>query len=137
EKEKEKGEAELARERGLEVNEEGVVVDKTQLLEGGLNVSAKPRGVAAGVKLPRGGERKQGWQGVGGKREDARARQSRMVEEQLAAAHKRALEAEEEERRGLERAAKSRKTEGEVMGARERYLQRKREAEEKKKAGGA
>ncbi|KAI5840065.1 coiled-coil domain-containing protein 55 [Morchella snyderi] len=137
EKVKEKGEAELARERGVEVNEEGAVVDKTQLLEGGLNVSAKPRGVAAGAAAARGGERKQAWQGVGGKREDARLRQSRMVEEQLAAAHKRALDAEEEEKKNLERAAKSRKTEGEVMGARERYLQRKREAEEKKKAGGA
>jgi hypothetical protein len=56
-----------------------------------------------------------------------------MMEEQLEQATKRAFEAEEEERQKVERASKSRKTEGEIMGAKERYLARKREAEEAKK----
>jgi coiled-coil domain-containing protein 55 len=63
-----------------------------------------------------------------------RERQSRMMEAQLEQATKRALE-EEEERQNVERAAKSRKTEGEIVGAKERYLARKREAEEAKKRG--
>jgi hypothetical protein len=58
-----------------------------------------------------------------------------MMEAQLVEATKRALEDEEEERQKVERASKSRKTEGDIMGAKERYLQRKKEAEEAKKRG--
>ena len=58
-----------------------------------------------------------------------------MMEAQLEQATKRAVEQEEEERLKVERAAKSRKTEGEISSAKERYLARKREQEEAKKRG--
>lgn len=58
-----------------------------------------------------------------------------MMEAQLEQATKRALDEEEAEREKVERASKSRKTEGDIMSAKERYLARKREAEEVKKKG--
>lgn len=73
--------------------------------------------------------------GAGGGKQAMRERQSRMMEAQLEQASKRAFEEEEEERLKVERAAKSRKTEGEIVSAKERYLARKREAEEAKKRG--
>ncbi|KAK4962340.1 hypothetical protein LTR28_004522, partial [Elasticomyces elasticus] len=54
-----------------------------------------------------------------------RERQTRMMEEQLAEAQKRAAEDEAEELAKRERAAKSRKTETEIGSAKERYLARK------------
>jgi hypothetical protein len=51
-----------------------------------------------------------------------------MMEEQLEQAAKRAADEEAEERGKLEHASKSRKTEGDISSAKERYLQRKREA---------
>jgi hypothetical protein len=58
-----------------------------------------------------------------------------MMEAQLEQATKRALEEGEGERQKIERASKSRKTEGDIMSAKERYLARKREAEEAKRKG--
>jgi len=51
-----------------------------------------------------------------------------MMEAQLEQLTKRAAAEEAEEMQKVERAAKSRKTEGDVSSAKERYLQRKREA---------
>ena len=79
--------------------------------------------------------RGSGFVGAGGGKQAMRERQSRMMEAQLEQATKRALEEEEEERQKIERASKSRKTEGDIMSAKERYLARKREAEEAKKRG--
>ena len=64
-----------------------------------------------------------------------RERQTRMLEAQLEQAAKRAADEEMEEQRKLEHTAKSRKTDSEISGARERYLQRKKEAEAAKAAG--
>ncbi|KAL7950466.1 coiled-coil domain-protein 55 domain-containing protein [Trichoderma barbatum] len=124
----------------ISVNEDGQVVDKRQLLKGGLNVGAKKQ-VEAQREAARPAERERremtGQQL--GRKQAMRERQSRMLEEQLEASLKRSREADEAKREEVERAAKTRKTEGEIMGAKERYLARKRAAEEEKKkaAGGA
>jgi len=148
EEEKEKSEVEIAKEIAektgakIAINDEGQVVDKRQLLKGGLNVVAKPKS-SAPVAAARGGSsladrgRGSGFVGAGGGKQAMRERQSRMMEAQLEQATKRAFEEEEEERQKIERASKSRKTEGDIMSAKERYLARKREAEEAKKRGEA
>ena len=58
-----------------------------------------------------------------------------MIEEQLAQAAKRAADEEAEEQRKTEHAAKSQKTNKDIGSAKERYLQRKREAAATKAAG--
>jgi hypothetical protein len=146
EEKKEKTEADFAREinekmaGAIAINDEGQVVDKRQLLKGGLNIIPKPKS-AAPTSSQRGGisvsDRSRGSEffGAGGGKQAMRERQSRMMEAQLEQARKRALEEEEEDRQKVERASKSRKTEGDIMSAKERYLARKREAEEAKKKG--
>ncbi|KAH8805573.1 putative nuclear speckle splicing regulatory protein 1 like protein [Xylogone sp. PMI_703] len=145
--EKPKSEAELAREvsertgEAIAINDEGQVVDKRQLLKGGLNIIPKAKGdiktnashtsTSAAHR-----DRSSGFVGSGGGKQAMRERQSRMLEAQLEQMTKRALEQEDDERQKIERASKSRKTEGEIMSAKERYLARKREAEEAKKIGG-
>lgn len=122
----------------ISVNEDGQVVDKRQLLKGGLNVGAKKQ-VEAQREAERPLEREHreitGQQL--GRKQAMRERQSRMLAEQLEASLKRTREAEETKREEAERAAKTRKTEGEIMGAKERYLARKRAAEEEKKKAAA
>jgi len=145
---KEKTDAELAQEialkegRKIAINDEGEVVDKRDLLKGGLNIKVKPKS-AAPTNASRGGSsvvdrsRGSGFVGAGGGKQAMRERQTRMMEAQLEQATKRALEQDEEEKEKIERASKSRKTEGDIMSAKERYLARKREAEEAKKRGEA
>jgi len=141
----EKTEADLAREINekigtstIAINDEGQVVDKRQLLKGGLNITAKPKKapVSASQTGPSMSDRTRApaFLGAGGK-QGMRERQSRMMEAQLEQATKRVREEEEEDRLKIERAAKSTKTEGDIMSAKERYLARKREAEEAKKKG--
>lgn len=144
--EKQKSEAEIARElneqtgANIAVNDEGEVVDKRQLLKGGLNIIPKPKknapASASRVGLSMSDRtRDSGSVGAGGGKQAMRERQSRMMEAQLEQATKRAFEEEEEEKQKVERASKSRKTEGDIMSAKERYLARKKEAEEAKKRG--
>ena len=100
---KEKSEAELAKERGAMVNEDGQVVDKRQLLSAGLNAGAAPRAKPAppvvSKKAPK---------------ESARERETRMFEEQLLGKH--GASSDEDDGRGDQRAAKSRKLEDELLG---------------------
>ncbi|KAK2013210.1 coiled-coil domain-containing protein 55 [Colletotrichum eremochloae] len=141
---KEKSEAEIAKEinekgGSIAINEEGQVVDKRQLLKGGLNVGAKKEAQARQEAARPKDSRPQrasgtGFVGSGGK-SAMRERQTRMLEAQLEAALKRSREEEEAEREKVERVTKTRKTEGEISSAKERYLARKREAEEAKKKG--
>jgi coiled-coil domain-containing protein 55 len=142
----EKTEADIAREindKGgkVAVNEDGQVVDKRQLLKGGLNIGAKKKVETQQEKSRRQdgpAQRTPGnsFIGAGGK-QAMRERQSRMLEEQLEQSLKRSRNEEEEERRKVELAAKSRKTESDVSSAKERYLARKKAAEEeKRKAAG-
>ncbi|KAI0015912.1 hypothetical protein F4780DRAFT_32514 [Xylariomycetidae sp. FL0641] len=146
--EKTKTEADVAKEinekgGSVAVNEDGQVVDKRELLRGGLNLGAKKKTTTTeGPKdARRGGDRPdaagRGFVGAGGGKQAMRDRQTRMLEAQLEQTLKRSMADEEAEREKTQRAAKSRKTESEISGARERYLARKREAEEAKKKGQA
>ncbi|KAM4060198.1 coiled-coil domain-containing protein [Hirsutella rhossiliensis] len=138
---REKAEAALARElnekgASVAVNEDGQVVDKRQLLKGGLNVGSKKREDAhKEAKRPGESDQRYASGAQANRKQGMRERQSRMLEEQLEQSMKRSREAEEAERQDVERSAKSRKTEGEISSARERYLARKRAAEEAKSKG--
>ncbi|CAL3970738.1 hypothetical protein PZA11_007176 [Diplocarpon coronariae] len=146
EEEKVKTEADIAREINekkagtIAINDEGQVVDKRQLLKGGLNIAPKaktsaPSGTSRGGTSLSDRSRGSGFVGAAGGKQAMRERQTRMMEAQLEQATKRALEQEEEGKETLERASKSRKTERDITSAKERYLARKREAEEAKKRG--
>ncbi|MCJ1234574.1 hypothetical protein MMC14_002535 [Varicellaria rhodocarpa] len=133
----EKSELELAKEKGAHVNEEGQVTDKRQLLSAGLNVAPKPK---APLPLKSGNvSQKAGipasLSGRTGTKQAARERQTRMLEAQLEEQTKRAADDEDVQAEAMERAAKSKKTEGDISSAKERYLQRKREAAAAKVAG--
>ncbi|KAI1826258.1 hypothetical protein F4861DRAFT_121468 [Xylaria intraflava] len=143
--EKTRTEADIAREineKGgtIAINEDGQVVDKRELLKGGLNLAAKKKSEPV-KETERGRDRRdekgssRGFFGSGGK-QAMRERQTRMLEAQLEQSLKRSLEQEEEERQMIEHAAKSRKTETDISSAKERYLARKRQAEEEKKKKG-
>ncbi|KAF5690057.1 coiled-coil domain-containing protein [Fusarium circinatum] len=140
--EKEKTEADVANELNekgatVAINEDGQVVDKRQLLRGGLNVGVKKkesvqREAERQAERPRKDVANQQF----GRKQAQRERQSRMIEEQLEQSMKRSRDEEAAQREEAERASKSRKTEGEISSAKERYLARKRAAEEAKKAAG-
>ena len=131
---KERSDADLAKETGAVVNEDGQVVDKRELLRAGLNIKARPKTSDNGGKANRNESTSMMSGGRNASKQAMRERQSRMLEAQLEAAAKRVAEDERVEQEALERAAKSRKTEGEISSAKERYLQRKREAEAAKAA---
>lgn len=146
EDQKEKTDAQVAKEMkekgaSVVVNEDGEVVDRRQLLRGGLNVAAKKREPPKKAERP--AQREQDWRGqgkgfvgAGGGKRAMVERHSRMLEQQLEESLKRSREAEEEEKaKTVENMVKSRKTEGDISSAKERYLARKREAEEARKAG--
>ncbi|EXJ82652.1 hypothetical protein A1O3_06465 [Capronia epimyces CBS 606.96] len=125
------------------VNDEGEIVDKRQLLSAGLNVAAKKPGKEQqGLAKPASARPQEHWKSS--KAQDSRVaqreRQSRMVERQVEEMAAKQREAEMEEERARQETIKSRLTETDKMGARERYLQRKKEREEeakkKKEAGG-
>ncbi|KAF2686331.1 hypothetical protein K458DRAFT_402804 [Lentithecium fluviatile CBS 122367] len=133
EEENEKTEAEIARElqaqgKDIILNDEGQVADKRQLLSAGLNIVAKPKKpTTATATSPRPAGPPLG-QGRNATQRDIRARHTQMVAEQIQQAAKRKADEEAEEQRKLQHASKSQKTEGDILSAKERYLQRKREA---------
>ncbi|KAH0596159.1 hypothetical protein MHUMG1_06020 [Metarhizium humberi] len=139
EADREKAEADLARElnekgASVAVNEDGQVVDKRQLLRGGLNVGAKKKEEARReAERPKEPERRPTNGAQLGRKQAMRERQTRMMEEQLEQSLKRSREAEESQREEIERASKSQKTQSEISSAKERYLARKRAAEDAKK----
>lgn len=135
--EKEKSDADLAKEfasqgRTIELNAEGQATDKRDLLSGGLNIVAKPKSTFKTSERDADTAARTQAQASFRPNMDARQaqreRQTRMMEAQLEAATKRKAEEEVEEAEKRERAAKSQKTQGEISSAKERYLQRKREA---------
>ena len=147
----EKSAAERAREINAQggnvlVNEEGEVVDKRQLLKGGLNVAAKKKAevqqekekaaAAASARAGAGGAQGKAVYAAGGK-QAMRERQTRMLEAQLEESLKRSRQEEEAETAKVELASKTRKTATEISSAKERYLARKRAAEEAEKNGEA
>ncbi|RAL60597.1 hypothetical protein DID88_009792 [Monilinia fructigena] len=108
--EKTKTAADIAREINekragtIAVNDEGQVVDKRELLKGGLNVIPKAKlksNVNSSTSESTASDRGRGnaFVGAGGGKQAMRERQSRMMEAQLEQATKRALEEEEEERK--------------------------------------
>ena len=100
---KEKSEVEIAKEKGVQVNEDGQIVDKRQLLGAGLNAGAAPKARPAADIRQR--------ESRGRKPESARERESRMFEEQLLG--KRSASPDDRD----SRAAKSRKMEDELLAA--------------------
>jgi len=140
EEENEKSERQLAEEaiaKGLDVilNDEGQIADRRQLLSAGLNIVAKPKQDTQSAAVSKAPPQQTTYQGRNAGQRAMHERQTRMLEAQLEQAAKRAADEEMEEQRKLEHAAKSRKTDVEISSARERYLQRKREAEAAKAAG--
>jgi hypothetical protein len=142
--EEEKSEAKIAEELNKQgarivVNDEGEIVDKRQLLSAGLNVAPKKPGKEADAETTRAQEH---WKSSKAQdaRQGQRERQSRMVERQIEEMTAKQNEAEAEEGNSLQEKIKSKVTEADKMGAKERYLQRKKEREEearkKKEAGG-
>jgi coiled-coil domain-containing protein 55 len=127
----------LAKEKGAVINEEGEVVDKRQLLKAGINVSAKPKTASQSAKTQSiaSSNSMNVLRGRGEAKAAMRERQTRLIEEQLEQAAKRAADDEAAEQETIQKAAKSKKSEADISGARERYLQRKRDAEAAKVAG--
>lgn len=118
EKKAEKSEADLAKEKGAIINEDGQIVDKRQLLSAGLNASSipKPSSAKPRPESRSSGNPRTGMAGArGNSKESARERETRMFEEQLLG--KRAFAEDEDEDDGeAARAAKSRKMEDEILG---------------------
>ena len=102
-KKKEKSAAEVVREKGVTVNEEGEVVDKRELLKAGLNAGSAAKVEKPSVK-PGGGARR---------RETHRERETREFEEQLLGKH--GISSDEEDGGGDARANKSRRMEDELL----------------------
>lgn len=121
--------AELGTE-AIAINDEGEVVDKRQLLKGGLNVRPKPKTAEQVVRSDYQAEynARRAAQRDSVRERESRQRQQRLVEEQYSMTKKRAAEEEAEKEEELKLRAKSKKTSDEVMGARERYLARKKAA---------
>lgn len=112
------------------INDEGEVVDKRQLLKGGLNIrpkepSAQP---VAQSNYQSEYEARRNSNRDKVRERESRDRQRKLIEEQYAMTKKRAAEEEAEKEEELKLRAKSKKTSNEVMGARERYLARKQTA---------
>lgn len=100
-----KTEADLAREKGALVNEDGEVVDKRQLLSAGLNAGAPPKARKMAAQRP---ER------MPPRNESARDRETRLFEEQLLG-KRGASSDEEDDQGGQKRAGKSQKLEDELL----------------------
>ena len=103
-----KSEAELAKEKGAVMNEEGQVVDKRQLLSAGLNAASAPKPKPPPDPRSRG----SGPGGGRGGREWARERETRNFEEQLLGKHGADSSSSDDE---AGRASKSRKLEDELL----------------------
>ena len=123
EKKAEKTEVDLAREKGVAINEDGQVLDRLLLLDAGLNASStKPRPPAQitreassnSTKPPRGAMSG----GRGGRKESARERETRLFEEQLLG--KRGFNDDDDDNAddASSRAAKSQRLEDEILGLR-------------------
>ena len=145
EKEDEKSAAQIATElnakgANIVINDEGEVVDKRQLLSAGLNVSkkakAKPAPAADTSGSRYGAGRASDRSGIGGAgRASQRARQTEMLAAQLEERMRKEQEEEEARLKELAEKNKSKRSETDVMSAKERYLARKREREKEKSQG--
>ncbi|KAF1927484.1 uncharacterized protein M421DRAFT_421891 [Didymella exigua CBS 183.55] len=125
--------AEEARAQGKNVmlNDAGEIADKRQLLSAGLNIVAKPRASPLAAQKEKQKVNPLTYQPKAPKSAQ-RERQTAMIAEQIEAANKRKADEEAEEQAKLQHAAKSQKTATDITSAKERYLQRKKEAAEAK-----
>ena len=135
-------ESELAKAKGAVVNEDGQIVDKRQLLRAGLNVALKPKGGLSSTFSSTSGALRRattdlpaGSSSRAGAKQAQRERQTKMLEQQLEAQARKGREEEDAKKKLLEESRESQKTEKDIGSARERYLARKREAEEASKRG--
>ena len=113
------------------LNDDGEVVDKRQLLKGGLNILPKEKPTTQQASRSNYQAEYEARRAAGRdklKEREARQRQQQVIEEQYAMTKKRAADVEAEKEEELRLRAKSKKTSNEVMGARERYLARKQAA---------
>ena len=113
------------------LNDDGQVVDKRQLLKGGLNILPKEKPITQQASRSNYQAEYEARRAAGRdklKEREARQRQQQVIEEQYAMTKKRAADVEAEKEEELRLRAKSKKTSNEVMGARERYLARKQAA---------
>lgn len=138
--EKEKSDREIAEEarkqgKTVTLNESGEITDKRQLLSAGLNIIAKPKSTVSTSTSSKPTASPLTYQPKAGKQAQ-RERQTQMIAEQIEQANKRKADEEAEEQAKLQHAAKSRKTVAEIGSAKERYLQRKKEAAEAKARAG-
>lgn len=110
----EKSEVELAREKGAVINEDGVVVDKRQLLSAGLNAGAAPKAALPKSAQPSSGSVPASKTDKGHGKMSDRECETRAFEEQLLG--KRGASEDDEDASDAARAAKSRKMEDEILG---------------------
>ncbi|KAH0565335.1 hypothetical protein GP486_001267 [Trichoglossum hirsutum] len=113
------------------LNDEGLVVDKRQLLSAGLNVAPKkpPPSTSSTSHHGKATYATAKPNTLTADRQSRRERQTQILAQQLEQMTKRAADEEQDRQREAERMSRSKKSEAEIMGARERYLQRKRERE--------
>lgn len=134
-----------AREEGREVelDDDGQLVDKRDILAAGLNLSAPNTrklgpGLKAFKKAGDGDEPVHRAAGTAASRAEIRARQQRELERQFQEEQERqAAQKEKDEEEERQRQTKRKNNEDDVMSARERYLERKKRKmeEEKPQAG--
>jgi len=110
----------------IDINEEGQVVDRSELLSGGLNIT-KTNGSVAFCHTITNDTSKPGqtYHRRGNPQQDSSTGENIIILDQLAQARKRVMEEERQSRADMERQSKSRKTETDIKSAKERYLERK------------
>lgn len=115
-----KSEADLAKEKGAIVNEDGQVVDKRQLLIAGLNAASTskpaPHSKGPSMSRARGSSRREDSGAQEGNKESARERETRLFEERLLGKRAHAEDDDKKDDDESERASKSRKMEDEILG---------------------
>lgn len=116
----------------IALNEEGEIIDKRQLLTAGLNVAPKKPGKAKPATNKAADIRAQDNRPKisGDSRAAQRERQSRMIERQMEAMAEKQQAEEAAEEKERQTANQSKITDEAKMGAKERYLARKKEREE-------
>jgi coiled-coil domain-containing protein 55 len=112
------------------LNDDGEVVDKRQLLKGGLNVRPKEETEVQTAKSDYRTEynARREAQRDREKERQTRQRQQKVIQEQYLMTKKRAADEEAEREEEIRLRAKTKKTTDDVMSARERYLARKKAA---------
>jgi coiled-coil domain-containing protein 55 len=116
----------------VELNDDNQIVDKRELLVAGLNLSA-PNTRRLGAPATSSGATKEGVEahravGTAASRKEINDRRAREIQLQLVAENDRVVqEKQRAEQDAIHRTVAKRNTESDIDGARERYLQRKKQ----------